>query len=169
MAPAQAPGTTRTPFGTEVPLRAGGTGLQARPWRPASFTEWVRYAPTAYLLCFDEGHQWQSDAWSGDNVEWLEDRRGRRTGELMLHRTCGRCGLPMLRWRGAEGQIDGRLNVYLYHQMTGPGSHHDFPYVIPGMARGRAERMMVRMELGRRLTEGRPVPPPPAGLPAYTG
>lgn len=161
---------TQTPFGTQMPDRPARTaGLQARPWQPSGFPEWVRYAPTAYLHCFDEGHQWDADAWRGSNVEQLRDERNRLTGAVMLARTCGRCGLPMDRWIGPDGSVSGQLNVYYYHRMTGPGSKFDFPYIVIGMARGKAERMLVRLELQRRENEGIEVPQRPAGLPVFSG
>lgn len=160
----------KTPFGTPMPDRPARTvALQAARWRPKDFAEWVRYAPTDYLRCFDEGHQWDGDAWRGENVDYLEDDHGRLTGAVMLYRTCARCGLPMDRWIGPDGSVDGRLNVYHYKRMEGAGSKHDFPYVVIGMARGKAERRAVRLELKRRDTEGGAVPAAPVALPAFSG
>jgi hypothetical protein len=159
-----------TPFGTEMPDQAARTaGRQARPWRPGNFAEWVRYAPSDYLRCFDKGHDYEDDEWAGEHVDYLEDGRGRLTGAIMLYRTCRRCGLPMDRWIGPDGSVNGTLNVYHYGRMEGPGSKHDFPYVVLGMARGKAERRAVRLELRRRDTERGAVPERPVAIPAFSG
>jgi hypothetical protein len=131
--------------------RAGSARGQAPPWRPKTLREWIDYAPTEYLHCFDEGHQWGVDGWRGSNVEYLRD------GSVLLEQECTRCGLPRDRWLGPAGEVDGSRNVYHYNRMR----RFDFPYLMPGVARDKAARAAIRVELRRRETEGRPRRVPP--------
>jgi hypothetical protein len=133
---------------------AGAATTGAAPWKPATFEEWVTYAPTAYLKCWDQGHKY--DEWLGQNAEWQKD------GSVMLYQICPSCGLPRDRWIGKGGEIDGRRNVYHYHRM------HLFPYPYkpqtPRTTFGmlvREKRARIRLEILRREVEGRAVPAPP--------
>ncbi len=128
-------------------------GTQAKPWTPATFEEWVTYAPTEYLKCWDQGHRYTE--WLGDNATWQKD------GSCMLYQTCPSCGLPRDRWIGTAGEIDGKRNVYYYARMD------TFPYPYRFKERGpfgkgtREKRARIRLELVRREVKGHAVP----GLP----
>jgi hypothetical protein len=125
---------------------------QARPWRPESFEEWVKFAPTDYLLCWDGMHPFDDKGWRGESVEWQVD------GSCMLYQVCPRCGLPRDRYIGPGGEIDGRQNVYYYHRME----KHPYPYLFHDKGKFapdiKNKRRRIRVELRRRLTEGQPVP-----------
>jgi hypothetical protein len=106
-----------------------------------SFDQWVKQAPTEYLMCRDTGHLWAGDGWEGDNVEKLE------MGAVMLHAACERCTLPRARYIGPYGEIDGSLNWYDYKKV--PGYLYQ-PKSGTGYSLGKSDRMKIRVELRRR-------------------
>ncbi len=127
------------------------TGLQAAPWRPGTFEEWVSYAPTAYLKCWDQGHRYTD--WTGNRADWQRD------GSCMLYQVCPSCGLPRDRWIGTQGQVDGNRNRYHYHRME----RFQYPYTFrdrrPLLGQGTKEkRARIRLELLRREVLSWPVP-----------
>jgi hypothetical protein len=108
-----------------------------------TFAEWVRSAPTEYLLCRDTGHMWRGDGWEGDHVEKIE------MGAVLLHSDCDRCGLPRARYIGPYGEIDSSLNVYGYHKVPGYLFRDE---ASPGPL-SKGARMKIRLELKRRAQE----------------
>ena len=128
-------------------------GLPSPEWRPKTFQEWVLHAPTAYLVCRASGHNFADDdnSWIGQNVKWAKD------GSCMLYQVCPRCALPCDRYIGPMGEVDGNRNVYHYDLVQ------NYPYLFHGhedlasRTSPKERKMLVRVELRRRKTEGKAV------------
>jgi hypothetical protein len=132
-------------FGENVEHRAGGATTQALPWKPTTLEDWIKYAPTDYLLCWVGGHKHDEQGWSGESSETLED------GSILLYQICDRCGLPMDKWIGFDGSVDGRHNVYYYYRMR----KYPYPYLWHGDQSMWApdlkdKRKLIRLELLHR-------------------
>jgi hypothetical protein len=130
-------------------MNAATYGTQALAWKPKNLDEWIKFAPTDYLLCWVEGHRHDELGWTGKSSRYdVED------GSILLYQICDRCGLPMDKWIGVDGSVDSRMNVYYYYRMR----KYPYPYIFHDKSMRSVElkvkRRKIRLELLHRGMEG---------------